>query len=259
MRGIRFILFFSIFIATSTTICLSARPFVTEEAFTADSFQLDVALWIKAENPGETMTLGQNLFLGIGITDWLQISGASGRGYDFDTNEQTFTNPSFQVKALLLSEREAFLPGLALISGVNFRSGKGEAWYDDASSYYTLLALHRSFFQEHLNLHVNLGRRFVNERYKNTYDHIYWGVKLDTVLVPQHLIFSAEAFRGDLFRAIVPHITYQTGLSWLLTDKVHLDFLLGAQREVDREGIKTRRYDTWGICGVRVLFDMIQR
>ncbi len=246
----------STFIFLATTLSYAARPFVTEDASTPDQFQLDASLWLKAQSSSSDTTVSQFLFLGLGVTDWLQISGTSGRGYDFDNEEQTLSNPSLQTKIAIWNKSDQSL--LALVSGLNLRNGKGQGLHEDANSYYILLSLQQTLINEWVYFNINLGRRFINERYKNTYNHTYWGFKIDTKLPMEHLRFSLEAYRGDLFQAVVPHISYQAGFSYLLSEMIQFDLLVGTQREINSQGIKTRKYETWGIFGVRILFDIFK-
>jgi hypothetical protein len=251
------LLFFILFIFPHRAHAI--RPFVTEEARTADTFQFDAAAWIKGTHSNFKDSIGQFLFVGVGLTDWLQISGASGRGYDFNNGEQTVSNPSIQGKLLFWDPFQNGIPGLALIAGVNLRTGRGDAYYDDATSYYYLTSLTSRFFDDWLEISANLGKRYVNERYQSTFEKNYWAISGNVGVFNKDYRLILEAFSGDPYHALVPSVTYQAGGRYHFSETVQFDLLFGIQSEFDKDRIRTGRRETWSTLGIRVLFEPFKK
>lgn len=245
-------LYFYPYIFFSSKVALAGRPFVTEDGSTLSQYQFDAAVWGKTLHSDAGTSIAQFTRLGLGITDYLEVHAASARGYDFDKGKTTSSNPSFELKVKLLDNEN--LPLLALVSGANLRHGQQGSLHQDANSYYVLMALSKSFFKEKLSLNANIGKRFIHERYKNNDSHTYWGFSLETPIYKDKIKYTLELYRGDLYSAIVPQSSLQNGLSYLLSESIRFDLILGTQRRINSLGIKTRSHDIWGILGVNVKF-----
>jgi hypothetical protein len=94
------LIFLSFFILPTRSFAF--RPFITEDANTAQQFQLDTAFWLNALKTNNNSSLSQFTYVGIGLTDWLEVAGASGSGYDFSENERTSSNPTLKKYSLFI-------------------------------------------------------------------------------------------------------------------------------------------------------------
>jgi hypothetical protein len=228
------------------------RPFVTDDARITDVRQLEFETWTEFSRGSET-TLGQHVMGGFTFNEWLQVIAGVGVGQELD-GELTISNPVIQPKILLWQAYDDGFPGLALGLGTTLPYGRG-AYFDDALGYYAIAMITTRQFNDWLQLHLNFGRKFSQEKGQSTEGRNYWGVGLDVGVMHMDYRLIAEAYAGDPFESFAPDIAFQSGLRWLKSEYINFDVTFGTQPELQSNRRRSGHWEYWGQVGVRLLFD----
>jgi hypothetical protein len=248
-------LFGGMFLLMSSSKVHAVRPFVTDDARIIDVYQIEVETWTELQRSSSEKTVGQHFMGGLTVNDWLEIIGGGGAGYDFDNDEFLVTNPVLQPKILLWQAAENGVPGMALATGLMFPTGRGEAYFDDATSYYFLALFTSRLFDDWLQVHLNLGRTYAKVSGATTDENNYWGIGLDVGVYDIDYRWIVEAYSGDPFEAFAPDLAFQSGFRWLKSDTLNFDVTFGTQPELNDDLRRSGKWEVWAQFGIRLLFD----
>ncbi len=232
----------------------AVRPFVTDDARIVSKGQIEVEAWPEVNLVGDEQTYALQFMAGMSITEWFEFIVGSGGGFDRRTSSETFANPTISPKFLFLkAEVGSWLPGIALDLGMNVNWGRGSL-YDDAISLYAIMIATWRFYDDWLNIHLNLGERSTRHNGVSQARN-YWGLGLDIGVYQREYRLILESYAGDPMEAEAPRIAYQWGFRWLKSDYINYDLTFGTQKEPDGIFVSGDRREYWVQLGIRLLFD----
>lgn len=237
----------------------AVRPFVTDDARIVDYGQIETESWIESTrangkwNPAPAI----NAIGSTSVNDWLQILVGTGSGLDRD-GSSGISNPLLSAKALLKAATEDGDPGYALSYTSTFDSGRGAFQEPGKVQSVVGMSTYR-LLEDKLNIHINLGLRTDKERNRASRTRSLWGLGADVEAFSPKTRFVAEVFSGDPFTLNAPRYATQLGMRYLHSDYVQMDFIAGAEPELDNRLNRTGSYATTLQFGVRLLFDAFTR
>lgn len=238
---------------------LAVRPFVTDDARIIDYGQFEVEHWLEYGRGGPERLYAYNFMGGYSPTDWLEIIAGTGFAYsNEDGHKPSIINPVIQPKILFLKAEEDGSPGLALATGMLLPYGKGSQWERGWGGYALFLGSTR-LFDDWLQLHVNLGGTYADDKGRTADWRPYWGFGFDAGVLHKDFRFIGEAYAGDPLNLAKPKWAAQSGFRWLKSDYVNWDLTFGAQPVLNDRLGSTGKQEFWVQIGLRLLFDVFTR
>ncbi len=186
----------------------AARPMVTDDAGVAERGTCELETWI--ERPRDSTTLWLLPTCGIGDDLELTLGGSLAR----EESSNDFGEVELSAK-FVLHDRGPDTWALGLAAGVIHDTLADRA----RQEYFAYLPASRSFADQRLTLHANLG--WLRER-ETRDDRLTWALGAETPVTESTRLF-AETFGEDGDRPF-----YQLGLAhWLVADRLQVDFSYG--------------------------------
>jgi hypothetical protein len=254
MRPLTFLPVLLTALLLSPSNALAVRPFVTDDARIISKGQIEVESWPELNSVGDEHTYAFQGMFGYSVNEWFELIVGSGVGYDRRPSEITVNNPVIMPKFLLYAaELESFMPGIAIGLGTSINWGRGSL-YDNATGRYAIVMASWRFWDDWLNIHLNLGERASRIERQN-FSSEYWGIGFDVGVIHRDYRLIVEAYAGDPIEPIAPDIAYQWGGRWLKSDYVNFDITMGTQREPIGFGQGGAEREYWIQFGIRLLFD----
>jgi hypothetical protein len=246
------IIFYSI---VNSNYAYAVRPFVTDDARIVDYGQVETESWIESTkangqwNPAPSI----NAIGSTSVNDWLQILVGTGTGLDRDGNSGV-SNPLLSAKVLFRAALEDGTPGYAISYTSTFDSGRKS--FQERGQVQSLVGMSTyRFYDDKLNIHINLGLRTDKERDQVSQTRALWGLGFDVETFSSKTRFVAEVFSGDPLSLNAPRYATQLGMRYLKSDYMQMDFIVGAEPILDDRLNRTGSYATTVQFGLRLLFD----
>jgi len=249
---------FTIF-ATFSSFAHAIRPFVTDDARIVDFGQIEMENWVdttRADGKWDPAP-GINGIASTSVNDWLQILAGAGTGIDA-SGRSGIANPLLSAKVLFKHTAEGGQPGFAVSYTSTFDSGSGSFQEPGRVASLAGMTTHR-LFEDKLLIHLNFGTRTDRPREGETRTRPLWGVGFDTEVFSPKTRVVVEAFSGDPLALNAPRYATQVGLRYLHSDYMQMDFIWGAEPQLDEQLNRTGRYEQTLQIGVRLLFDAFTR
>ncbi len=176
----------------------AVRPFVTDDARIVDFGQIEGETWFDFFFQDKRVLPVYNFLLNIVPLNWLEFGASGGIGWDTD-NSVTILNPGFQTKLLFARPLDNGPPGLSLVVGMTFPTGRGSQ-YHKAWGGYAVVPVTMSLFKGWWLLHANLG--WVGgwptaETEAEARHRFYWAVGTEVALGHEDWRFVLEGFAGE--------------------------------------------------------------
>lgn len=246
-------------LASFSGLAHAIRPFVTDDARIVDVGQIETENWLETTradsqwNPAPAL----NSIASTSVNDWLQILAGIGTGIDSGGNSGV-ANPLLSAKVLLRQSTEDGQAGYAISYTSTFDSGSGS--FQEPGRVHSLVGMSTyRLWEDKLNIHINVGTRVDKERDGITRTRPLWGLGFDVEAFSPKNRVVLEAFSGDPLELNAPRYAAQLGLRYLHSDYMQMDFIWGAQPQLDESLNRTGRYESTFQVGIRLLFDAFTR
>lgn len=231
------------------------RPFVTDDARIVDVGQIEMENWLETTrtegkwNPAP----GLNGIASTSVNDWLQLLAGFGTGIDA-SGKTGIANPLLSAKVLLKQSSDDGQPGYAISYTSTF--DRGDESFQEPGRVESLVGMTTyRLWEDRLNIHLNLGTRIDRPRNGQTSTRPLWGVGFDGEAFSSKTRMVLEVFSGDPLSLNAPRYATQVGFRYLHSDYMQMDFIWGAEPQLDERLNRTGRYESTLQIGVRLLFD----
>jgi hypothetical protein len=252
-----------LFIAALTLVCqpraLAVRPFVVDDARIIDYGQYEVEHWLEYMRGGGERMYAYNFMGGVSPTDWMELIVGTGLAFASDDGyKASIINPVIQPKWLFFKAEDDGSPGLSLATGLLLPYGTGSQWDRGWGGYVLMLGTTR-LWDDWLQIHVNAGATYADDRGFTANWRPYWGIGFDQGIFHKDFRIIGEVFAGDPLDLAKPTWAAQWGVRWLKSDYVNWDMTFGTQPVLNERLRSTGKQEFWAQIGLRLLFDKFTR
>ena len=183
--------------------------------------------------------------LGYSLTEWFELSLVT----SLIDSENQIIMPKFLFYRSVVN---SWLPGFAI--GMGYIRNWFSRNQPEQSGTYALGIFTWRFYEDRLNIHVNLGQRTIWAQ-GLIFRGNYGGLGFEISTFSDNLRFITELYTGDPFDLAPAPVAYQYGLRWLKSDYVNFDLTLGQQRHMIELNTPGSLYEHWIQIGIRLLID----